>query len=242
MRELRWLAVVRHGQSTGNVIAQRSEVGGLEAIDIPQRDADVPLSDVGRAQATAVGRWLARLGPDERPQLAVVSPYLRARQTAEVALDPVGIPYLVDERLRDRELGVLDLLTARGVDVRLPQEAARRARLGKFYYRPPGGESWTDVLLRLRTLLLDLRLHHPDARVLWFAHEATVLLTRYLAEGLDEAELMAVARSVRIANGSVSSWRHVDGVLRPELFNDVAHLDRDMAPPTIQEDVRADTG
>ena len=240
MEQLQWLGVVRHGQSTGNVIAQDAESGGLEAIDIPERDADVPLSDTGREQAEALGRWLAGLDQDDRPAIAVVSPYLRARQTAEAALAGTDIEVVVDERLRDRELGVLDLLTGRGVAARLPDEAARRTRLGKFYYRPPGGESWADVLLRLRTLLRELREDHPDGRVLLFAHEATVLLVRYLAERLSEAELMAVARSNTIANASISSWRRVDGELKPESFNHVEHLHREGAPPTRQEDVNAE--
>lgn len=239
MEQLQWLGVVRHGQSTGNVIAQEAETGGLEVIDIPERDADVPLSETGREQAQAVGRWLARLH-DERPEIAVVSPYLRARQTAELALAGTGIEMVVDERLRDRELGVLDLLTGRGVQARLPDEAARRRRLGKFYYRPPGGESWADVLLRLRALLRESRDDHPDGRVLLFAHEATVLLVRYLAERLSEAELMAVAQSVSISNAAISSWRRVDGELKPELFNDVSHLLREGTTPTRQEDVNAE--
>jgi probable phosphoglycerate mutase len=240
MEQLQWLGVVRHGQSTGNVIAQDSESGGLEAIDIPERDADVPLSELGREQAAAVGRWLTARVPGDRPELAVVSSYRRARQTAEIALAGTGIPMMVDERLRDRELGVLDLLTSHGVDIRQPAEAARRRRLGKFYYRPPGGEAWTDVLLRLRSLLLELRQEHPAGRVLWFAHEATVLLVRYLAEGLDEEQLMTIAHSARIANCSISSWRWADGRARPELFNDVAHLRGEGAPATIQEDVHAE--
>src|SRR4051794_21775664 len=199
MEQLQWLAVVRHGQSTGNVIAQEAETGDLEVIDIPERDADVPLSTTGREQAEAVGAWLAGRPPDERPEIAVVSPYLRARQTAELALAGSGVPMVVDERLRDRELGILDLLTTRGVAQRLPAEATRRRRLGKFYYRPPGGESWADVLLRLRSVLAEVRADHPDGRVLLFAHEATVLLVRYLAEALSEAELMAVAHATTIA-------------------------------------------
>jgi broad specificity phosphatase PhoE len=240
MEQLQWLGVVRHGQSTGNVTAQEAETGGLEAIDIPERDADVPLSTTGREQAEAVGRWLTELDPDDRPGIVIVSPYLRARQTARVALEGTGIPMVVDERLRDRELGVLDLLTGRGVEVRLPAEAARRRRLGKFYYRPPGGESWADVLLRLRSLLRELRQDHPAGRVLLFAHEATVLLVRYLAEHLDEEELMAVAHQTTVANTSISSWRRVDGELKPELFNSVDHLHREGAPPTKQEDVNAE--
>ncbi|MFG1603948.1 histidine phosphatase family protein [Actinoplanes sp. NPDC049265] len=236
VERLRWLGVVRHGQSTGNVIAERAENGGRESIDIPERDADVPLSDHGREQAAAVGRWLAERPPD----LAIVSPYLRTRQTAETALAGTGVPMEVDERLRDRELGVLDLLTGHGVRERLPAEAARRARLGKFYYRPPGGESWADVLLRLRALLREVREDHPGARVVLFGHEAIVLLVRYLAEGLSEAELMAVAHDTTVANCSISSWRRLGDRLEPELFNHVEHLHQAGAAPTRQENVNAE--
>jgi broad specificity phosphatase PhoE len=237
VEQLSWLAIVRHGQSTGNVAASAAEeAGDVEVIDIPERDADVPLSDVGREQAEAVGSVLAGRPPD----VAVVSPYLRARQTAATALAGLPVEVCVDERLRDRELGVLDLLTARGVTARFPDEARRRARLGKFYYRPPGGESWADVLLRLRALLRELRADHPDGRVVLFAHEATVLLIRYLVEGLDEEALMAIARGTTIANCSISSWERADGVLSPERFNDVTHLHRDDAPVTRQEEVHAE--
>lgn len=236
VERLEWLAVVRHGQSTGNVIAEQAERDGLEAIDIPERDADVPLSEHGLEQAEAVGRWLA-----ERPvDVAIVSPYLRARQTAGTALHASGVPVVVDERLRDRELGVLDLLTGAGVRARLPDEAARRTRLGKFYYRPPGGESWADVLLRLRALLREVREDHPDGRVVLFAHEATVLLVRYLAEGLSEADLMDVAHRTAVANCSVSSWRRAGDRLQPEVFNHVEHLHRAGAAPTRQENVNAE--
>jgi 2,3-bisphosphoglycerate-dependent phosphoglycerate mutase len=235
VEELEWLAVVRHGESTGNVAAAKAEASGTDVIDIAERDADVPLSAAGREQAAALRGVFA----DRPPDLAVVSPYLRARQTAAAALAGLPSPTRVDERLRDRELGVLDLLTARGVEARLPDEARRRARLGKFYYRPPGGESWADVLLRLRSLLGDLRAEQPGGRVVLFAHEATVMLVRYLVEGLDEQQLMGIARNMGVANCSVSSWQRVGGVLRPETFNDVAHLPREGAPVTRQEDVRA---
>jgi probable phosphoglycerate mutase len=240
MDQFAWLGVVRHGQSTGNVAADRAERDGIEMIDIAERDADVPLSETGRHQARTLGAFLRQLPRDELPHIAVVSPYLRARQTAELALDDLPVRLITDERLRDRELGVLDLLTNAGVHARLPDEARRRARLGKFYYRPPGGESWSDVLLRLRSMLSDLRQGHPRGQILLFAHEASVLLIRYLAEGLDEAELMTVARTVRIANCSISTWRGNGADLVPELFNSVDHLERRGAPATEQEDVQAE--
>ncbi|HEX8631520.1 MAG TPA: histidine phosphatase family protein [Catenuloplanes sp.] len=241
MAQLQWIGVVRHGQSTGNVIAADAEAAGAETIGIPQRDADVPLSPTGREQAAAVRHWLAGLPADQRPDLAVVSPYLRTVQTAELALAGSGLPMIRDERLRDRELGVLDLLTSRGVRARLPAEATRRQWLGKFYYRPPGGEAWTDVALRLRSLLGDISRDHDGRRVLLVGHEAIVLLVRYLLDGLTEAELMSLARETAIANCSISSWRG-DGAggWRLERFNHVEHVRQEGVEPTRQEDVSAE--
>jgi broad specificity phosphatase PhoE len=241
MAELEWLGIVRHGESTGNVAAARAEAAGVELIDIPERDADVPLSQTGREQAAAVGRWLAELPEQQRPDVVIVSPYLRTVQTAELAGDGLGVPMVRDERLRDRELGILDLLTAHGVRARLPAEATRRQRLGKFYYRPPGGESWADVALRLRSLLGDLRRDHADGRVLLVGHEAVVFLLRYLVENLTEAELTEFAHDNNVANCSISTWqRGSDGSLSLVDFNRVDHLRREGATPTREEEVHAE--
>ncbi|GAB7047010.1 histidine phosphatase family protein [Catenuloplanes indicus] len=241
MDELSWLAVVRHGESTGNVAAARAEQSGEEVIDIPERDADVPLSPTGREQAAAVNQWLTGLPADERPTVAVISPYLRARQTAEHALDAIDARTWVDERLRDRELGVLDLLTGKGVRARHPEEAERRARLGKFYYRPPGGESWADVTLRLRSLLGDLRRDHAGDRVILFAHEAIVYLLRYLIEEIAEPDLVKLARDGEVGNCSITSWvTGDDGRLALADFAVVHHLHREGATPTSEEGVDAE--
>ncbi|NJC72798.1 histidine phosphatase family protein [Planosporangium thailandense] len=241
MAELEWLGIIRHGESTGNLAAAQAEAGGLELIDIPERDADVPLSETGHQQAAAVRHWLADLPDKQQPEIAVVSPYLRTVQTAELALAGLAVPLVRDERLRDRELGILDLLTTHGVQTRLPAEAERRRRLGKFYYRPPGGESWADVALRLRSLLGDLRRDHADGRVLLVGHEAVVYLLRYLIEDLTEADLTRLAHDGTIANCSISSWgRGDDGRLRLVDFNRIDHLHREGATPTREEEVRAE--
>jgi broad specificity phosphatase PhoE len=157
MTGLEQLVLIRHGESTANVAASRADAAGDEVIDAGARDADVALSDTGERQALALGRVVGRFLDDGTEVWS--SNYRRARQTIALALDAAGDagrPIVVDERLRDRELGILDLLTAKGVASRHPEEAARRAWLGKFSYRPPGGESWADVALRIRTLFRDL--------------------------------------------------------------------------------------
>lgn len=242
MEELSWLGVVRHGESTGNVAREVAEAGGLAMIDILERDADVPLSATGREQAAAVGRWLGGLPAPERPEVLLTSPYLRAVETAEIALAESGValPLRRDERLRDRELGILDLLTTRGVEQRYPDEALRRARLGKMYYRPPGGESWADVALRLRAVLDEARAGYPGGRVLLVAHEAVILLLRYLVEDLTEAQLMEIARGTVLANTGVTWWRRDPSGLVPGAFNDVAHLQEHGGRPTEEDDVHAE--
>jgi 2,3-bisphosphoglycerate-dependent phosphoglycerate mutase len=228
VRNLESLILTRHGESTGN-IAHRAAWGApeeqIEQIDIPDRDADVPLSERGRLQAAALGRRLAALPPDERPTAVVSSPYVRSLDTARIVL--AGLEQrpglLVDERLRDREMGVLHRLTPYGIQVRFPEEAERKERIGKFYYRPPGGESWVDMLLRLRSAYQDLDLDHPGGRVLVVAHDAVVVLTRYIVERLSERELMQIERAP-IGNCSFTRWVRRDGVLRPAEYNDTAHL------------------
>jgi broad specificity phosphatase PhoE len=234
--ELSWLGVVRHGESTANVAAEFAEAAGLAELEITERDADVPLSPTGEEQAEALGRWLAGLPEDQRPELVVSSPYRRALRTAELTVGGLALPIRVDERLRDRELGVIDLLTRHGVQTRYPQEAVRRARLGPFYYRPPGGEAWTDVALRLRGILTDLRRDHPDRRVLLFAHEAVVFLLRYLIEELTEAEVRQLA-GARLHNGSVTSWTREGDRLRLAAFNNVSHVSEAGADVTRQSHV-----
>lgn len=196
---------MRHGQSEGNVAAEAAEAQNLEEIAVPARDADVPLSDLGRSQARALGRWLASLPPQERPEVVWTSPYRRARETAEIALAEGGatLDQRVDERLRDRDLGVTDLLTAAGIRARHPEEAQRRAWLGKFYYRPPGGESWADVALRVRSVLTELAGAERRSRVLVTAHDVVVLLFCYVAEGLDEAAVLERARTNGLRNAAV---------------------------------------
>ena len=228
------LLLVRHGESVGNVAAADAERTGAETIAVQTRDADTPLSVRGGDQARALGAWLGALPPEQAPQSVWCSPYVRAAQTAAAALDASGlaVPVRYDERLRDRELGIIDRLTRAGVSRRFPEEDARRHLLGKMYYRPPGGESWADVAQRLRSLLGDLVRAEDGRRVLVVTHDATVMLLRYVLEGLTEAQLMAEVRRHGVRNASVTRLlRQADG-WQLDAFDVVDHLEVLEAPVT----------
>ncbi len=207
------LWVVRHGQSAGNVARDAAHDAGLPVIDIAERDMDVPLSPLGHQQSAALARWFASMQPDLRPTTLMVSPYVRARQTAGIVQDAGGLhpdasKPLVDERLREKEFGILDRLTHAGIVTRFPDQAEARLRTGKFYHRPPGGESWCDVILRLRSVLDTISLHysHPGSRVLIVAHQVIVLCLRYLIEELEEDDILAIDREGDVANCGVTEY------------------------------------
>ncbi|MGN8027107.1 histidine phosphatase family protein [Microbacterium sp. 22242] len=226
-----WL--VRHGESIGNVTASRAESEGLRTIPLDVRDADVPLSPTGVEQSRALGAWFA--GHREAIDLCWVSPYLRARQTLQIAAetdDTAPTPMIVDERLRDRELGILDLLTAKGVAALHPDEAERRRRLGKFLYRPAGGESWADVALRLRSFLADA-LPQPSTSAVIVAHEAVVMLLLYLLLPLDESELLEFAATHAVGNASVTHLVRQGARWELREFSGVEHLQHQGAPVTL---------
>ncbi len=207
------LILVRHGESEGNVAATAAQESGADVIDVPARDADVELSATGREQVQALGRALAHVPEELRPDVVISSPYMRAYQTAAIAVETAGWPVAVrtDERLRDRELGILDMLTRLGVENRLPEEAERRRWLGKFYYRPPGGESWADVALRLRSVLGELNALGSGHRVMLVCHDAVVLLFRYVLEGMSERELLDLAAGTTVLNASVTRYVRPEG-------------------------------
>ncbi len=179
------LVLVRHGESCGNLADAAAREEGAERLDLTARDADVELSDTGRQQADAVNAWL-RDHDQLRPDVVLSSPYRRAAETAERALEGLELEIIFDERLRERDLGIFDGLTGAGIRSQHPEEAERREKLGKFYYQPPAGESWCDVVFRLRTLFADLREAFDGATVWMFTHQAGITSFRYVLEGLSE--------------------------------------------------------
>ena len=239
-----WL--VRHGQSAGNVARDLAEASRLPLIDIQTRDADTPLSDVGREQSLALGRWFADQRPEDRPEFVLASPYVRARQTAELIAQALHLPtraptMLIDERLREKEFGILDRYTVHGIRSKFPELDELRRRVGKFYFRPPGGESWCDVILRLRGMTDMITREYGGRRVLIVAHQVIVSCFRYLLEHLDEAAVLAIDRAADVPNCSVTTFRYDDameprGGMRLESANVVTPVERSEAPVTAEPD------
>lgn len=242
--------IVRHGESAGNVARDAAMRAGLAHIALEGRDVDVPLSPQGEVQSKALGRWFAAETEHLRPEVVICSPYLRAQMTGELIRQANGLSlaagqsFIVDERLREKEFGMLDRLTSTGIAQHYPEQAEARRLLGKFYYRPPSGESWCDVILRLRSALDTISIHHGGRRVLVLTHQVVVLCLRYLIENLSEETILAIDREGDIANCGITEYRFapgagLDGGLMLHRYNFVAPLEEAGAPVTSEPDVKS---
>jgi broad specificity phosphatase PhoE len=239
-----WL--VRHGQSAGNVARDAAEAAAGLRIDIADRDVDVPLSELGERQSQALGAWFAAMPAHAQPNVVLYSPYVRAAQTADLLMRRLDREELVavhaDERLREKEFGILDRLTVRGIAEQYPDLYEQRRHVGKFYFRPPGGESWCDVILRLRSVLDTLTREYCRERVLIVGHQVIVNCFRYLLERMDEATILEQDRLGDVPNCSVTSYSFDPslgkrGKLAPRLVNFVAPLEATGTEVTAGKDV-----
>lgn len=246
-RSSRWptrLWVVRHGQSAGNVARDAAHADGMLRIELDLRDVDVPLSPLGERQAAALGHWFSQGEAHDRPDIILCSPYVRARETARLFREAGGAapdePICGDERLREKEFGILDGLTTAGIVADEPQQAEFRRLLGKFYHRPPGGESWCDVIFRLRSLLDTVSLHYHGRNVMIVAHQVVVLCLRYIIENLREQEILAIDTEGDVANCSVTEYAFdptagKEGGLKLVRYNVTAPVEDDPAAHVTSE-------
>jgi broad specificity phosphatase PhoE len=207
------LVVMRHAQSEANFhreyLEQRESTE--THVTVQTRDADVRLTEQGERQAREAGAWLrAEYG---RFDAAYISPYRRTRDTADFAtasLDPTPVK-VIEERLRERDFGLIESLTRHGFMTLHPGEWERRRLVGKYYYRPPGGESYPDVNLRVHSFLGTLVREHPGQRILVVTHSVVVLAFRRLIERLGEEEVLELDRSNEPKNASLSIYESFPG-------------------------------
>ncbi|MBL7256713.1 histidine phosphatase family protein [Paractinoplanes lichenicola] len=222
------LVLVRHGQSLANVAFPAADAEGLLEAEVSGRDAEVPLTEFGEKQARALGEWIGARPENELPQVVITSPYLRARETWRLAAEAAGVDLpapTTDDRLVDRLLGELEMLTRAAIAQRYPGEAQRRTDAGEHRYAPPGGESFADIEVRLGAFLDDLHRDHAGRRVIVVAHDAVVLMMRAVIEQLTWEQVLAAEREAgSVRNASLSRFVAVEDHLELAYYNVVDHL------------------
>jgi len=206
------LLLIRHGESEGNV--KRQWQGLL----------DVPLTERGREQALRlaerVWRWSAA---QEEPLAAVYSSTLaRAHWTAEALARRCGAPLVLDKRLCERDLGVLQGLTWPEIDARYP-DLAQILRQRKGVPTLPGGESSFEVTQRVWQAIEEITDGHAsEANVAVVSHGGSLnaYFNRLTGRGDD------VPFIFRLGNTSLSMIEIQDGRTHITLVNSLCHLEQ----------------
>ena len=178
--EQKWpskLVIVRHAESERNVAKDIAKSKGDHSFALGLRGIDTPLTQLGNQQARSTGEYLAR---EYNFDVMFSSPYRRTVQTAEQILGQIKAkpPLVHKERIREIEFGIMDGHTAEGIKANHPEDHARREREGKYWYRPPGGESRPDVALRVHSFLGTLARDYRTKTVLIVCHSVVVLIFR----------------------------------------------------------------
>lgn len=175
------LLILRHGETEWN--REGRFQGAL----------DSALTGRGRAQAEALGRLLASLGVAPRSHGAITSPQGRARETARIALGPLGFEAAEDLRLAEIGMGIWSGLCHGEVASRWPGPEGEP--ILDFYARCPEGEGLASVAARAGAALSEL-----DRPTVIVTHGITLRVLCALALGGDLSE----AGRVVVPQGSVA--------------------------------------
>jgi probable phosphomutase (TIGR03848 family) len=150
--------LVRHGQTptTGKLL--------------PGRAPGLHLSEVGEAQAEAVGR---RLGAQPKLVVAAIyaSPLERTRETAGFIAKALGLKVKVDKGLLEADIGDWTGQELKAVS-KLPEWRAVHAYPSGFRF--PGGESFVEMQTRTVSALERLRKAHPGQTIVAVSHADTI--------------------------------------------------------------------
>lgn len=165
-----WL--IRHGQTDWNITGRI------------QGSTDIPLNEQGLQQAHAIADTLDGLMPDA----IYSSPQIRARKTAEIVAETLGIKDIeLDSRLRERNMGGWEGQIMNELRQRYPEEFIRREK-DPLHYRNPGSESALEVAERLRAFIKHAFATHPQGKVILVSHGYALSILRCVLERLPLAD------------------------------------------------------
>ncbi|MEQ1776187.1 MAG: histidine phosphatase family protein [Burkholderiales bacterium] len=197
------LILIRHGETAWN--RERRMQG----------QTDTPLSDVGRAQAEAVGRRLA-----QHPFTALYSSDLsRAWDTAAAIARASGREIVREPALRERTFGMFEGLTYDEMAQRFPDEHARFSARDPDY-AVPGGESPRQFFERTLACLNAIAHAHAGDCVVVVTHGLVLDTLHRAAHHMP----LDAKREAPLLNASLNTFQRSASGWRETGWGDVAHL------------------
>ncbi len=199
------ILLVRHGETDFN---SRGRFQGR---------LDIPLNQVGLAQAEALGLALRK----ERFWAFYSSPLKRALETIRIiGLHHPGVPLHTEPDLMEMNLGDFDGMQGIQWASRYP-EFLQAWKKEPARVRMPGGETLLEVQRRALGVITSIaNRHQPGEKVLVCAHNFVIL--SILCHGLGIP--LNSFREIGQANGSINRLCYDSGQLRVEQVDDRSHL------------------
>ena len=161
------IILIRHGETEWN--SQKRMQG----------HSNSDLSEVGRGQIQELGELMKNVSFDH----IYSSDSLRTRQTAEAITQYSGHTLQFDQRIREKNLGVFEGLTSTEAKERHP-EVYRLFKTAGANYVIDEGESTQQLLERALEFIEEIRLRHPQERVVMVTHGGVVRVLMKHALGL----------------------------------------------------------
>ena len=178
------LLLARHGQSVSNAVRRFQGV------------QDVALSELGARQAAALGQAIRH----RRVTAVYTSPLERARRTAEIAVEGLGLAVTQVHELRELSLGEWEGQTVEEISS-LPGDPYTQWVRDPVACLPPGAEPLAEVQSRVVRAMSDIAAAHPNGQeALVVCHGGVI--SAYLAYCLG-LPLSSIWR-LTLSNGSIT--------------------------------------
>lgn len=212
------IILVRHGESVWNAHGRENKKRAnppRQMEGIP--DHKTPLTDRGCSQASETGWVLSQqiaLETNGRKVPVVYhSPYVRTTQTAERIAQALQCERLYrDLNLVEQNFGWLDAGVYPNREEFLEMQdrfSHLRNTVGKFYAKPPHGESWCDVARRTHDFLGKLfRPKWHEQPIVVVSHAVTIATFLYHLAGRDEEETVEYYQRNELDNCGVTHFRY----------------------------------
>ena len=197
------IILIRHGETAWN--RERRMQG----------QTDTPLSDIGRAQAEALGQRMAK----HKFSALYSSDLSRAYETAAAVARVSGREIRRDPALRERTFGIFEGLTYAEMAQRYPEEHARFLQRDADY-AVPGGESPRQFYERGFACINAIADAHPDECVVVVTHGMVLDTLHRAARNMSLTE----KRDAPLFNASLNTFRREGQAWIEVSWGDITHL------------------
>ncbi|MDP1689581.1 MAG: histidine phosphatase family protein [bacterium] len=191
----RQLIFVRHAESVGNALQVCGNSGLIEPTHV------YGLTELGREQARLTGKFLSS---QYRPTIFYTSYYERSKETMRFMFrDALSIE---DSRLAEVSRGIYNYFSLNQIKEKYPEELKRKDFEGLYHYRPPGGENWPDIELRIHSFIETLKNEHEEENVVISGHNLWLVLFQKIIQHYSISEAMERFNNSGFENASITLY------------------------------------